>query len=426
MKKNKACFNITGIPDIKEQMLAWLNRFSICSFLDNHQYHSTHHSVEWLAAAGSVRSFTGPQALTEIDQFFKTEADWLFGHIGFEFPEEPERNLTGFTPIHFFQPQTVLQLCGNEFSIETFLPAAEAVFTEIRSIDLNTGHKDPETKKTPPFRIQSQMSRESYIATVQQLLKHIQRGDCYEINFCQQFFAAQAAIDPIKLYRDLTTLSPNPFSCFYKQQEAHLLCASPERFLQRKSGRLISQPIKGTIRRNTTDATEDNLLKEALKQSSKEQSENVMVVDLVRNDLSKVCKDGTVTVEELFGIYSFPQVHQMISTISGLVKNETPFSEIIHATFPMGSMTGAPKKRVLELIRQYEPVPRGIFSGAVGYISPQQDFDFNVVIRSILYNASTQHLSYLVGSGITFYCNPEAEYEECLLKAQAINAILGQ
>ncbi|HJV20885.1 MAG TPA: anthranilate synthase component I family protein [Sediminibacterium sp.] len=426
MKKNKACFNITGIPDIKQQMLAWLNRFSICCFLDNHQYHSTHHSVEWLAAAGSVRSFTGPQALTEIDRFYQTEADWLFGHIGFEFPEEPKQNLTGFTPIHFFQPQTVLQLCGNELSIETFLPAAEAVFEEIRSMDLNAGREDSKTNKTGSFRIQPQMSRASYIATVQQLLQHIQRGDCYEINFCQQFFAEEAAIDPIKLYADLTSLSPNPFSCFYRQQEAHLLCASPERFLQRKSNRLISQPIKGTIRRNTNDAAEDHLLKKALQQSSKEQSENVMVVDLVRNDLSRVCSNGSVTVEELFGIYSFPQVHQMISTISGLVEKGTSFSEIIRATFPMGSMTGAPKKRVLELIRQYEPVPRGVFSGTVGYINPQQDFDFNVVIRSILYNASTQYLSYLVGSGITFYCDPEAEYEECLLKAEAINVILGQ
>lgn len=407
-------------------MLTWLNGFSICSFLDNHQYHSQHHSVEWLAAAGSVRTFTGPQVLNEIDQFYQKEADWLFGHIGFEFAETQEQDLTGFSPIAFFQPQTVLQLCGNQLCIETFLPSATSVFKAICSTEPFSEQKDSQVSPNSPVKVQASISKETYIATIQQLLRHIQRGDCYEINFCQQFFAEQAAIDPLKLYADLTALSPNPFSCFYKEQDAYLLCASPERFLQRKSNRLISQPIKGTIGRNTHDAVKDNQLKEALKQSHKEQSENVMVVDLVRNDLSKVCENGSVTVEELFGIYSFPQVHQMISTISGEVKKETPFSEIIRATFPMGSMTGAPKKKVLELIRQYESVPRGIFSGAVGYISPQQDFDFNVVIRSILYNADTRYLSYLVGSGITFYCNPEAEYEECLLKAAAINAILGQ
>ncbi|MBL7747847.1 MAG: chorismate-binding protein, partial [Chitinophagaceae bacterium] len=158
--------------------------------------------------------------------------------------------------------------------------------------------------------------------------------------------------------------------------------------------------------------------------SAKDRSENVMVVDLVRNDLAKICTEGTVKVDELYGIYSFPQVHQMISTVSGELKQGISFADIIKATFPMGSMTGAPKKRVMELIEQYEQTRRGIFSGAVGYIAPNGDFDFNVVIRSIMYNAATRYLSYQAGSGITFYSDPEMEWEECLMKAAAIRKVL--
>lgn len=149
-----------------------------------------------------------------------------------------------------------------------------------------------------------------------------------------------------------------------------------------------------------------------------------MVVDLVRNDLSRVCEEGSVKVDELFGVYSFPQVHQMISTVSGQVREDLTFADLIRATFPMGSMTGAPKKRVMELIREYENSRRGIFSGALGYISPAGDFDFNVVIRSIMYNAGSGYLSFQAGSGITWYSDPEKEWEECLLKASAIEAVL--
>ena len=197
----------------------------------------------------------------------------------------------------------------------------------------------------------------------------------------------------------------------------YLMCASPERFIRKTGKKLITQPIKGTIARNLNNMEQDSLLKQELFLSSKERSENVMIVDLMRNDLSKIAIEGTVQVEELFGIYSFPQVHQMISTIVGQVKETIDFADILQATFPMGSMTGAPKKRVLELIEEYEPSKRGLYSGSVGYITPDGNFDFNVVIRSILYNAVTQNLSYQVGSGITFYSDAEKEYEECLLKA---------
>jgi para-aminobenzoate synthetase component 1 len=182
--------------------------------------------------------------------------------------------------------------------------------------------------------------------------------------------------------------------------------------------------MKGTSKRESHNKEEDERLKKELQQNAKERSENVMVVDMVRNDLSKICTESSVKVDELFGVYTYPQVHQMISTISGDLKPEIKFSEIIEATFPMGSMTGAPKYRVMELIDEYEVSARGIFSGSIGYISPNGDFDFNVVIRSIMYNASKKYLSYQLGSGITFYSDPEKEWEECLLKGEAIKKVL--
>jgi para-aminobenzoate synthetase component 1 len=149
-----------------------------------------------------------------------------------------------------------------------------------------------------------------------------------------------------------------------------------------------------------------------------------MVVDLVRNDLSRICEQGSVAVSELFGIYTYPQVHQMISTITGSVNDKVSFSEILDATFPMGSMTGAPKKSVMETIDLLEPTKRGLYSGTIGYIDPTGDFDFNVVIRSIFYNSQSGKANYQVGGGITIYSDPEKEYEECLLKAAAIKKVL--
>jgi len=235
-----------------------------------------------------------------------------------------------------------------------------------------------------------------------------------------EFFAEDAFVDPLSIYQKLSSTSPNPFSALYKLDDKWLICASPERFLKREGSKILSQPIKGTSSRFLQNISRDEKSRLDLLVSEKDRSENVMVVDLVRNDLARVCKEGTVKVDELFGIYSFPQVHQMISTVSGELKEEISFTEIIKATFPMGSMTGAPKRRVVELIDKYERSGRGIFSGTVGYITPESDFDFNVVIRSIMYNTSEKYLSFMAGSGITFYSDAEKEYEECLLKAEAM------
>jgi para-aminobenzoate synthetase component 1 len=218
-------------------------------------------------------------------------------------------------------------------------------------------------------------------------------------------------------------ISPNPFSCFYKNDGNYVLCASPERFMQKKGNQIRSQPIKGTIRRNTTNREQDEILQKTLLNDTKNQSENIMVVDLVRNDLSRICREGTVRVTELLGLHSFPQVHQLISTVEGELLPGTKLLDVLKATFPMGSMTGAPKKKVMELIEEYEVEPRGIYSGSIGYITPQKDFDWNVVIRSLVYLSSQEYLSYHVGGGITANSDPKQEWDECQVKAGAIQSL---
>lgn len=405
-------------------MLSWANRFNICCFLDNHQYHSTHQNVECLVAAGAVTIFSPKENILEqLSSFNKEHNDWLFGHISYDLKNElaplqsTHPDHIGFPDILFFQPETVLQLKDNVLIISSINDPV-TIYKELTESSSTMDH-GPWT-----MDIQPRIPKQEYIATLEKLRAHIQRGDCYELNYCQEFYATGVKIDALQVYTQLTAISPNPFSCFYKLNDKYVLCASPERYLQKKGDHILSQPIKGTFKRNLDDAEADSALKLQLQQSEKDKSENVMVVDLVRNDLSKICKEGTVKVDELFGVYSFPQVHQMISTITGEIKEGIDLSDILRASFPMGSMTGAPKRRVMELIEQYERTKRGIYSGAVGYISPEKDFDFNVVIRSILYNATNQYLSYLVGGGITFYSDPEKEYAECLLKAEAIKQVL--
>ena len=263
------------------------------------------------------------------------------------------------------------------------------------------------------------------MSTVEEIKTHIKQGDIYVTNFCQEFFAENTVVDPLMVFLALNEISPNPFSAFFKYRNNFIICASPERFLAKRNDKLISQPIKGTAKRGK-DAVEDESIKQELRNQTKEIQENVMIVDLVRNDLTRSAKQGSVKTEELFGIYSFTQVHQMISTVACELQEGISAAQAIKNAFPMGSMTGAPKIRSMELMEQYEHSRRGVYSGAIGYFSPDNDFDFNVVIRTLLYNRDKEYLSFHVGSAITYHADAEKEYEECLLKAQAILEVLGQ
>lgn len=428
MTKKTVHFSVSDFQLTRQQLLSWASQFSNCSFLDNHQYISQWNQEECLVAVGMQKSIVcnADNALQQLQQFIDDHPkEWIFGHLGYDLKNEIEPSLhsahidhIGFSDIFFYIPQIVVRLSKEYIAITSYNNKHISILGNILS------EKNILKKNVESIDIKARMSRQSYFDIVRQLQGHILRGDCYEINFCQEFYAQEAIINPLNVYQKLSTISPNPFSTFYRNDDKYLLCASPERFLLKKGNQILSQPIKGTAPRQFDEKQLDEQYKKALQQSDKERSENVMVVDLVRNDLSKICEEGSVKVDELFGVYTYPQVHQMISTISGKLLDHITFTDIIRATYPMGSMTGAPKRRVMELIEKYERTKRGLFSGAVGYISPEGNFDFNVVIRSILYNQSAKYLSYQVGSAITFYSDAEKEYEECLLKAEAIKKVL--
>ena len=333
-------------------MLNWAYRFNTFCFFDNHLYRIKPQTEECMLAAGVKRQLkaeTG-KALAQLQQFINQGAGWLFGHLGYDLKNEIE-NLSSshpdnirFPALFFFEPEILIRFNEKEMIIEATNP--EKIFAEINGIVV------PDSPVLKRAVIQSRISRQEYIQIIGKLKQHILRGDCYEINFCQEFFSENAMIDPVAVYQQLSRVSPNPFSALYKipacdgtdRDNCWLICSSPERFLKKQGSAILSQPIKGTSERITNDVVLDNLSREMLSNSIKDRSENVMIVDLVRNDLAKACKAGTVRVDELFGIYSFPQVHQMISTVSGELKNGISFTDIIKATFPMGSMTGAPKK----------------------------------------------------------------------------------
>lgn len=390
--------------------------------MDSHNYADKYHKYDFLAAAGAINVFSPEQPLLDkLDQFYSENNDWIFGHLGYDLKNEIENlnsnhtNKVGFNDIFLFIPDVVVSVERLQLTIYSVNKNPEAIFNEIFSQE----HKQHNKSSSSKANIQSALTKQEYVDAVKKIQQHILRGDCYELNFCQEFFAENISIDPLATYTKLVEISPTPFSCFYKLESKYLLCASPERFLSKSGDTIFSQPIKGTAPRNA-NIDLDNREKENLSVNKKEQSENVMIVDLVRNDLSKICKEGSVNTEELFAIYSFPQVHQMISTVKGELNTEVSFAEIIRATFPMGSMTGAPKRSAMQLIEQCEKTKRQLFSGSIGYITPNKNFDFNVVIRSIFYNAEISFLNYLVGSAITFYADAEKEYEECLLKSEAI------
>lgn len=364
--------------------------------------------------------------ITDFDDLKNKKNKFLFGHFGYDLKNSFEAlqsvhiDLIGFPDIYFFEPKYILKVISDEIILEH-------EETEDVQLILNTltGSLSDFEKINSSFKIIHQTSRPEYIANANKLKQHIKRGDIYEVNYCINFFAKNAVINPEEKFFELNKISQSPFAAYYKLKDKYLLCSSPERFLKKRGNKILSQPIKGTRKRGKT-VEEDAIIVSELRNNLKEQNENVMIVDLVRNDLSRVAKRGTVRVDELFGIYTFRQVHQMISTISCELKDDYSFIEAIRNTFPMGSMTGAPKIRAMQLIEEYENFKRGLYSGSIGYITPDNDFDFNVVIRSILYNHGGKCVTFAVGSALTDKALAEEEYDECLLKARAMFEVLHQ
>jgi para-aminobenzoate synthetase component 1 len=434
MHSNK--YFVSDLPAFKTKLLHWADQFSHVCFLDSHHYSAKdqacgERSYDLLVGVGCIHELKNRESCFEelknfYNKFCLEKKEWLFGYLTYDLKNDIEKlkseNHDGiqFPEINFFVPEFVFELNDDTLCINVSnenKKKPEEIFYEIQSLEISQEYSQH------PTRLAQRISQKKYTEIFERILQHIHRGDVYELNYCQEFYSENAQIDPVSVFKKLGEISPAPFSCYYKLNSHYLLCSSPERFLRKKNDRVISQPIKGTIKRGK-NSTEDLFLKSKLLQDEKERSENVMIVDLVRNDLSRIAERGSVKVDELFGIYSFSQVHQMISTISCEVKKNVHPVDIIKACFPMGSMTGAPKIKAMELIEKYESSKRGLFSGTVGYFSPEGNFDFNVVIRSILYNAMNCYLSVMVGGAITAKANSADEYNECLLKASAMMRVL--
>ncbi len=418
-------------------MQALNDRFKhVCVFDSNLDANKNKHlAASKIIAIGSTQELIvdhSHNALEKLQQFYDQRKGWLFGYLTYDLKNEIEdltsENNDGlrFPVLQFFVPKIVMQIKSGDIVVsydDNFTNEKEALEIYNLSIDPPASLSRGGVPQLGKINIQPKIQRSEYIDSVNQLKQHIRKGDIYEINFCQEFFAKNVDLNTVDIFEKLNTLSQAPFTAFCKFETHYALCASPERFIQKNANRLISQPIKGTIKRSENER-EDNLLKQTLQNSNKERSENVMIVDLVRNDFSKIAKTGSVKADELFEIYSFKQLHQMISTVSCELQENISFTDIIKSTFPMGSMTGAPKVSAMKLIEQYESTKRGLYSGAIGYIDPEGNFDFNVVIRSILYNSENKYLSFMVGSAITDKAIAEEEYEECLLKAKAMFEVL--
>ena len=416
-------------PEVfKNQLLDWSQQFREMVFLDSNNYHQKQSSFDCVLAVDAFTSVKTDfhNAFEDLKQYQQQTKDWLFGYLSYDVKNDVEdlhsNNFDGlhFPDLFFFQPKKLFLLKGNQLEVLYLQLCDDEIESDLIDIENNCQLSIINYQ----LSIQQRISKESYIAKVNQMLEHIHRGDIYEANFCMEFYAENAIIEPVKIYQKLNAISKPPFAIFFKNNEQYLLCASPERYLRKEGNKVISQPIKGTAKR-FSDLVLDENSKTELETNPKERSENIMIVDLVRNDLSHTAIKGSVEVEELCGIYTFEQVHQMISTVVSNVLTTTSPVEILRTTFPMGSMTGAPKISAMKIIEELEETKRGLYSGAVGYFSPENDFDFNVVIRSILYNAATNYVSFSVGSAITSQSNPEQEYEECLLKAKAMFEVLG-
>jgi len=425
-----ASFTVSDIARFKERLLLWAQQFEEIVWLDSNEHHGKYSSFDALLAVDALTTIKtdSDEAFKKLKEFQGQAKDYIFGYLSYDLKNDVERLSSknddglGFAELFFFQPKKIIKITGNTVLFEYLLMVDDEVQSDFELISKGLRVEEP-TVITENIRIKLRIFKDEYFRQVRKMLNHIHRGDIYEANFCQEFYAEDTQISPFKTYQKLNKISEAPFASFLRVYDNFLLSASPERYLRKEGEKIISQPIKGTAKR-ASEVEEDKRLITALKGDPKERAENIMIVDLVRNDLSKSALKGSVEVEELCEVYTFEQVHQMISTVVANVADNVNPVDIIKQTFPMGSMTGAPKVSAMKIIEELEAFKRGLYSGAVGYFTPRGDFDFNVVIRSILYNATKKYVSYSVGGAITAKAIPEKEYEECLLKAKAMREVL--
>lgn len=415
--------------EFKQTLLGWAQQFDEFTWLDSNNYPQEYSNYDAVLAidANTELQCKTHNAFAKLKKYKNEINDYIFGYLSYDLKNDTEvltsNNGDGlhFPDLYFFQPKKLFLFKGDTLEIQYLKAFKDEIENDLEHIE---NVDDKILKRVQhDVKIKKRITKKEYLKQLDKILKHIHRGDIYEVNFCQEFYAENATINPLDVYYHLNEISNPPFASFIKMNTNYIISASPERFVKKEGNNIVSQPIKGTAKR-LSNKKADAALAIALSNDQKERSENIMIVDLVRNDLSKTAIKGSVKVEELCKVYSFDQVHQMISTISAKVDENTDGVDIIKSLFPMGSMTGAPKLSAMRIIEKLEVTKRGVYSGAIGYFTPDGDFDFNVVIRSILYNKINNYLSYSVGGAITSKSNPEKEYEECLLKAIAMKKAL--
>ncbi len=364
----------------------------------------------WLVAVGG-----GPSGEVPV------QGRWNYGHVGYDRKNALEHLRSrhpredGFAEVEWTVPQWVLRFQDGQASVLHAGRDGEGAAQLLRALGA------PVTGVVPAslHGWQVRTPRERYLEHVRQALAHIQRGDVYELNYCAQRRTAAPGWDPFAGFAALMAANPAPHAAFYRCGDAFALCASPERYLRIEEGRITAQPMKGT-RRRSADPAEDARLAQELATDAKERSENIMAVDVMRNDLSRVAAPRSVVVEELCGVHAYPHVHQMTSTITARVGHGRSTWDVVAASFPMASMTGAPKVRAMQLVDELEDMRRGLFSGTLGLVAPNGDTDLNVVIRTLTFDASTGAASLITGSAITAASDPEQEWAECELKARSV------
>ena len=429
MQRTTRTFSVDNTIEFKNNLLSWAQQFETVIWLDSNNYHQKYSSFDGALAADDFTSIKTDyyNAFEKLKEYQTITKDYIFGYITYDVKNDVEqlssKNFDGldFADLYFFQPKKLVFIKGNSVEFQYLRMVDDEIESDFDEI---LKSKNPTIQQSKSdIKIKLRIHKDEYHAKVTEVLEHIKRGDIYEANFCQEFYAENATINPIEVYKHLNQISEPPFAAFLKLDDKYALCASPERYIKKEGTKIISQPIKGTAKRLVSEFDDAQLALD-LTRDEKERAENVMIVDLVRNDLSKTAKIGSVKVEELCKVYSFKQVHQLISTVVSEVEENTHPIDVLQSTFPMGSMTGAPKVSAMKIIEDLEETKRGLYSGTIGYFTPENDFDFNVIIRSILYNEAEKYVSYSVGGAITAQSVVEKEYEECLLKAKAMKFAL--
>ena len=423
--RNKFIFNLKEKDYFFRKLVFFSEEYEHFCLLDSNSSKNNvperYFEYDFICAFDAIETLSSNNnSILKIKDFHSKFNDWMFGCLSYDLKDEifniPSNSNDNLNSDHisFFIPKYVILAKGSKIEILTYenKESTKSLINQISTYYCNE-------QKLTDITFKARESKQSYLQKINKIKYHIKRGDIYEINYCQEFFNDNILISPHNIFYHLNKSTQSPFASFLKNNKINLIGFSPERYLSKNDLKIISQPIKGTSGRSN-DSDQDTFLFNKLLKSKKDISENIMIVDLVRNDLSVTAKSGSVNVDKLCGVYSFSNVHQMISTISSQLKNGMHFTEVIKTSFPMGSMTGAPKYMALNLIDKFEENKRSLYSGSVGYITPNGDFDFNVVIRSLIYNYKRKYLSLSVGGAITSKSIPIKEYEECIIKAQPI------